>query len=97
MTIACADDLAKIFTGATLPPSVSISVRETTEEVNVNSEQLDQLPNEQAVPPSDEFIFTDPESMFTVEQMGIDRRLLLNRKRQLKMYRVWMQAKFKKR
>jgi tRNAThr (cytosine32-N3)-methyltransferase len=34
---------------------------------------------------------------FTIEQMGVDRRLLVNRKRQLKMYRVWMQAKFSKR
>lgn len=33
---------------------------------------------------------------FTIEQMGVDRRLLVNRKRQLKMYRVWMQAKFLK-
>lgn len=34
--------------------------------------------------------------LFTIEQLGIDRRLLVNRKRQLKMYRVWMQGKFKK-
>lgn len=34
--------------------------------------------------------------LFSTEQLRIDRRLLLNRKRQLKMYRVWMQAKFRK-
>jgi tRNAThr (cytosine32-N3)-methyltransferase len=34
--------------------------------------------------------------LFTIEQLGIDRRLLVNRKRQLKMYRVWMQGKFRK-
>jgi len=33
---------------------------------------------------------------FEIEQIGVDRRLLVNRKRQLKMYRVWMQAKFSK-
>lgn len=33
---------------------------------------------------------------FTAEQLGVDRRLLVNRKRQLKMYRVWMQGKFRK-
>jgi len=33
---------------------------------------------------------------FTIEQLGVDRRLIVNRKRQLKMYRVWMQGKFKK-
>jgi len=34
--------------------------------------------------------------LFSVEQLGIDRRLIVNRKRQIKMYRVWMQGKFKK-
>jgi tRNAThr (cytosine32-N3)-methyltransferase len=37
-----------------------------------------------------------PRPLFLAEQLGIDRRLLVNRKRQLKMYRVWMQAKFLK-
>ncbi|KAH9926962.1 methyltransferase [Fomitopsis serialis] len=35
-------------------------------------------------------------SLFSIEQLGVDRRLIVNRKRQLKMYRVWMQAKFRK-
>ncbi|KZT69268.1 methyltransferase [Daedalea quercina L-15889] len=34
--------------------------------------------------------------LFAIEQLGVDRRLIVNRKRQLKMYRVWMQAKFRK-
>ncbi|KAF9466186.1 methyltransferase [Collybia nuda] len=37
-----------------------------------------------------------PHPLFKVEQLGVDRRLLVNRKRQLKMYRVWMQGKFQK-
>ncbi|KAG6819069.1 hypothetical protein H0H93_015763 [Arthromyces matolae] len=37
-----------------------------------------------------------PHPLFAIEQLGVDRRLLINRKRQLKMYRVWMQGKFKK-
>ena len=34
--------------------------------------------------------------LFSIEQLGVDRRLLVNRKRQLKMYRVWMQGKFRR-
>lgn len=37
-----------------------------------------------------------PHPLFTIKQLGIDRRLLLNRKRQLKMYRIWMQGKFQR-
>ncbi|KAH0583068.1 hypothetical protein H2248_010953 [Termitomyces sp. 'cryptogamus'] len=37
-----------------------------------------------------------PHPLFTSEQLGVDRRLLVNRKRHLKMYRVWMQGKFRK-
>lgn len=37
-----------------------------------------------------------PHPLFTSEQLGVDRRLLVNRKRQLKMYRVWIQGKFRK-
>ncbi|KAF8728493.1 hypothetical protein AX14_006577 [Amanita brunnescens Koide BX004] len=37
-----------------------------------------------------------PQPLFTIEQLGVDRRLIVNRKRQLKMYRVWMQGKFRR-
>jgi hypothetical protein len=37
-----------------------------------------------------------PHPLFTAEQLGVDRRLIVNRKRQVKMYRVWMQGVFKK-
>lgn len=33
---------------------------------------------------------------FVIEENVIDRRLIVNRIRQLKMYRVWMQGKFRK-
>jgi len=37
-----------------------------------------------------------PHPIFITEHLGVDRRLIVNRKRQLKMYRVWMQGKFRK-
>lgn len=33
---------------------------------------------------------------FTVEELGVDRRMLVNRARRLKMYRCWLQGKFRK-
>jgi len=39
---------------------------------------------------------SDKPPPFTTIQLGVDRRLLVNRKRELKMYRVWMQGKFRR-
>jgi tRNAThr (cytosine32-N3)-methyltransferase len=36
------------------------------------------------------------QPLFSIEQLAADRRLIVNRKRQLKMYRIWMQGKFRK-
>ncbi|KAK0735537.1 S-adenosyl-L-methionine-dependent methyltransferase [Apiosordaria backusii] len=33
---------------------------------------------------------------FDIEELGVDRRLLVNRARKLKMYRCWMQGRFRK-
>ncbi|KAK9332481.1 S-adenosyl-L-methionine-dependent methyltransferase [Lipomyces starkeyi] len=49
------------------------------------------------------YFFTEDElrkifdNYFVVDKMGTDRRLLVNRKRKLKMYRIWLQARFIKR
>jgi tRNAThr (cytosine32-N3)-methyltransferase len=37
-----------------------------------------------------------PHPLFKIVVLAPDRRLLVNRKRQLKMYRIWMQGTFRK-
>jgi len=37
-----------------------------------------------------------PHPLFSVDQLGVDRRLIVNRKRKVKMYRVWVQGIFRK-
>ena len=37
-----------------------------------------------------------PKSTFEIVSLGVDRRMLVNRQKQLKMYRCWMQGQFKK-
>ncbi|KAF8316673.1 methyltransferase [Clavulina sp. PMI_390] len=59
-------------------------------------------PEESSIPPTSTSMTSIadlaqlPHPLFSIVQLRVDRRLLLNRKRQLKMYRVWMQAKFRK-
>jgi tRNAThr (cytosine32-N3)-methyltransferase len=37
------------------------------------------------------------EGAFDIEKIGVDRRLIVNRQRKLKMYRCWIQAHYRKR
>jgi len=65
---------------------------------NAPTPSLDPLPSADPIQSS----LRDPTALglshplFAIEQLGVDRRLLVNRKRQLKMYRVWMQGKFRR-
>ncbi|KAJ4473841.1 methyltransferase [Lentinula aciculospora] len=94
-----------LFTQQVVPPptiDISIKISESTEN---NTETHPNL-----LDPSFPFLLDDPNDnssdrqpqalrhhpLFTVVNLGIDRRLIVNRKRQLKMYRVWMQGIFQK-
>lgn len=46
--------------------------------------------------PSKPGVFQVENPGFEVTDLGVDRRLLVNRAKQLKMYRCWMQGRFKK-
>ena len=37
-----------------------------------------------------------PDNAFDIMSLGVDRRMLVNRQKQLKMYRCWMQGQFRK-
>ncbi|KAK6848878.1 hypothetical protein PG990_002253 [Apiospora arundinis] len=39
---------------------------------------------------------SESKELFDIEDLGVDRRLLVNRAKQLKMYRCWMQGRFRK-
>ncbi|KAJ7623703.1 methyltransferase [Roridomyces roridus] len=101
------DELSLLFTGGRAQPSQE-PVLTTTEVFEDDSEDAENQPLspslEESPPPQplpepvihSSLLASPPPALFATEQLGIDRRLLLNRKRQVKMYRVWMQAKFRK-
>lgn len=43
---------------------------------------------------TDQLAFLFESHGFSVQQNAVDRRLLVNRSKKLKMYRVWLQGKF---
>lgn len=63
-----------------------------TEEVRSTNEPFPELGVFQPVYSSSSI----PENAFDIVSLGVDRRMLVNRQKQLKMYRCWMQGQFKK-
>ncbi|KAI0540992.1 methyltransferase [Xylaria digitata] len=77
------DELARIWSG------VLTAGAPTTENNNETSENTpDPLPQEPST--------TKEAQLFDVEELGVDRRMLVNRAKRLKMYRCWMQGRFRK-
>lgn len=74
-------------------PEVGLPPPELTASADTSSDTLEPpMPLKKSPLPSQ----LPPHPLFTVAQLGIDRRLLVNRKKQLKMYRVWLQGEFRK-
>lgn len=104
------DELSLIFTGSR--PSPDIVTSETTTEVEedvtdgsstpgvseIDNEGATVIPNtpEPQIHQSLLSRVAPDKPLFAIERLGVDRRLIVNRKRQLKMYRVWMQGVFRK-
>lgn len=94
------DELAILFSGSRAPSSITTQVTHVVSETDQGSETVDEVTS--TSPTSSDNIHPilkhyPATPRFSIEQLGIDRRLIVNRKRQLKMYRVWMQGKFQKR
>lgn len=56
-----------------------------------------QIDNQEETNPEGGVLRKTYHGVFQILNLGVDRRLLVNRKRRLKMYRCWMQGYFKKR
>jgi len=90
------------ITEAPLAPLAELNATEPLPTL-VTSETETTTPSTSAIPQStihpnllSPLVDCPPQPLFSIEQLGVDRRLIVNRKRQLKMYRVWMQGKFRK-
>jgi tRNAThr (cytosine32-N3)-methyltransferase len=95
------EELEEIWGGKERPKQ-NVHVQGNADEKNVDdlvgkTDQLDvnepSAPQEDA---SDAASPQEPRPAFEVAHIGVDRRMLVNRQRRLKMYRCWMQAVFKK-
>lgn len=67
--------------------------RETENQANVEDAELAAKTADLEVKDAE---LQSPRPAFDVAHFGVDRRMLVNRQRRLKMYRCWMQAVFKK-
>ncbi|KAF2034746.1 methyltransferase [Setomelanomma holmii] len=88
------EELENIWGGKPLP---SKTKNEEVEERNDADGELAEKTEELDLNDSTELPSTQgPRPAFEVAHIGVDRRMLVNRQRRLKMYRCWMQAVFRK-
>ncbi|KAI4244765.1 MAG: hypothetical protein LQ352_006725 [Teloschistes flavicans] len=97
------DELKDIWSGETFRNGGTDEPRPKDEtKENAVSTTFDDKTNESATcgQPSDEnhesTTGSGTEARFEIASLGVDRRLLINRHKQLKMYRCWMQGRFRK-
>ncbi|CAK7198274.1 hypothetical protein SEUCBS139899_000934 [Sporothrix eucalyptigena] len=76
------DELVKIWTGKP-EPAADGEVPDEEEKKEASAEEA-------------ETFFTEDNAPFTLEDMGVDRRLIVNRAMKLKMYRCWLQGRFRR-
>lgn len=70
---------------------------EGSEQAEVDDEECQLALSDEEDGSGDRDNAAEREGMFEIMSLGVDRRLLVNRQRKLKMYRCWMQGRFRKR
>ncbi|KAI9693904.1 MAG: hypothetical protein M1822_003175 [Bathelium mastoideum] len=81
------DELEQIWTGGLSRPSIDLPKDTATQTEKEGCPKADATADN---------LRADGGPSFDVENIGVDRRMLVNRQRRLKMYRVWLQAVFRR-
>jgi len=93
-------ELVEIWSGLTSSPSIQPTESQSEEPEETESlslaSQLKSAQLECTSPEDSANSALHSRSAFDIVHVGIDRRMLVNRQRRLKMYRCWMQAVFRK-
>ncbi|KAI1131977.1 methyltransferase [Nemania abortiva] len=80
------DELARIWSGVSNETSANDS----------KDGAGDTTPDTPAHKPPTATTAAKESQLFDIEELGVDRRMLVNRAKKLKMYRCWMQGRFRK-